>query len=241
MRWLLHLKKPTKVFIIIMVLVTFLFLAVIVYLEIANNSVLDSMTHYFVGDTESEITVDEVIPYKKQEVKDDNLNEGVIEVRQEGKNGKKEIIFRVTKDKDGNEINRTFVGEKIVNEAVDEIVVIGTRVDVSANNVSSSGYNQGNRSNNRGPRSNGGGSSSQPSTSNSQPSGANNDSSQTPDEAPVSFHYCTNGPFYVKMDRPCSELPYPYGGYTTEVSSEEFYSIKPCNQTFGGSLETRGC
>ena len=71
MHWLSHLKKPTKVFIIIMVLVTFLFLAIIVCLEATNNSIFESMSHYFIGDTETEITVDEVIPYEKQEIKDE--------------------------------------------------------------------------------------------------------------------------------------------------------------------------
>ena len=89
MHWLSRLKKPQKIIILLVVIITFSLLAIIVYLETTNNSIFESMSHYFIGDTETEITVDEVIPYEKQEIKDDNLEEGTTEIRQEGKDGKK--------------------------------------------------------------------------------------------------------------------------------------------------------
>lgn len=154
MRWLSNLKKPVKVFIAVVMFVTFLLLAAIVCLEITNNSMFESMSRYFVGDTESEITVDEIIPYERQEIKDGNLNKGVTETRQKGKNGKKTITFRVTKDKDGNEINRTYVGEEIAVESVDEIVAIGTKVPTPANNNNSKSSTSNNKKNNSSQSSN---------------------------------------------------------------------------------------
>lgn len=218
MRWLSHLKKPTKVFIIIMTFVTFLSLAIIVYLEVMNNSIFESVSHYFVGDTESEITVDEVIPYEKQEIKDDNLEEGTTEIRQEGKDGKKKIIFKITMDQDGKEINRTYVSEEITAEAVDEIIAIGTKVPASSTNSNSG---QGDWSNNSSSQS-----SNNTSTQNIPSSNTSNNT--------ASVYYCViliptgSGPTssdamfqLYKTNRRCNS----YGlDYIVEISSGIFYS-----------------
>ncbi|MBR3233316.1 G5 domain-containing protein [Candidatus Saccharibacteria bacterium] len=249
MRWLSHQKKPIKIFIIIMMFVVFLFLAIIIYLEATNNSLFESMSHYFVGDTESEITVDEVISYEKQEIKDENLDEGVTEIRQEGKDGKKKIIFRVTNDKDGNEINRTFIREEIVAEAVDEIIAIGTKTPTPTNNNPSQNNNS-QQANNQQYSSNG---NSQPSNNNSQSSNNSGNNSNPSGGNTSSIHYCTSPgtagwsgrywrKYYIKTNRPCNELYGKISGYTVEISSEEYHSYSVCNVQFGPTdevLETR--
>ena len=261
MHWLSHLKKPAKVFVIIMMFVTFLSIAIIVYLEVTNNSISESISHYFVGDTESEITVEEVIPYEKQEVKDDNLDEGVTETRQEGKDGKKKIIFRVTMDKDGNEIDRTYAGEEIITEAVDEIIAIGTKVSTPSSN--NNGGGQGSWSGNSGsqPSNSGNGS-----NNSSQPSGNGNNSNQGGSTSnPVVYYYCASNPqhvivgwepvgdgsavrnilewqvYYRKTNRPCSELRAELHVYLFDITSEEYYSQTDISSKQGSKyyIETR--
>ncbi|MBR3319615.1 G5 domain-containing protein [Candidatus Saccharibacteria bacterium] len=236
MRWSSHLKKPAKVFIIIMVFVVLLFLAGIIYLEVTDSLSFESISHYFVGDTESEITVDEEIPYEKQEIKDSNLDEGVTEIRQEGKKGKKTITFRVTKDKDGNEINRVYVGEKVAAEAVDEIIAIGTRAPATANSNDNQGGQSGANSQQQASNS----TSTQPTTpaTNQNSQQQTNNNSQPNNNGP---HYCTS-PYqieqgdegwYVKVNIPCSEMYGKWSAYTVEVAEADYYSRKVCNKQAG--------
>ena len=140
MQGLTRLQKPAKIFVLVMIIITFIFIGAISYLEITNNNIIEAMSRYFTGDTESEIVIDEVISFNKKEIKDDNLNEGMTEVRQKGVDGKKKLVFRVTKDRNGEEINRTLVREEIIIEPVDEISAVGTKVqtgDLGQNNPSS--------------------------------------------------------------------------------------------------------
>lgn len=247
MYWLSRLKKPTKIIIFIVIIITFLLLAGIVYLEITNNSMLDSMSRYFIGDTETEITVDEIIPYEKQEIKDDNLDEGIIETRQEGKDGKKKIIFKVTMDKDGKEINRTYIGEEILVEATDEIIAIGTKVPAPSDN---SNYNQGWSNNSGSQSSNGGGSNnnSQPSNSGNNTSQSANDSNTTPvryckrtwpigsREEPYIYYYM------ARIAQSCQDYFGPRdadGRSYMEVSSGEYYSADFVSGPTNRYLESR--
>lgn len=239
MHWLLHLKKPTKIVILLIAIVTFLLLATIVYLEATNNSVFESMSHYFVGDTESEITIEEIISYEKQEIKDDNLDEGVTETRQEGKDGKKKIIFRITMDKNGNEINRTYVDEEIITEAVDEIIAIGTKVPTPVDNE----YNQSSWSNNSPQSSSGGGGQLPSNSENNTPQSATDDNTDPirfckrmwpigTREKPYIYYYM------IRTAQSCQE----YCGNRdadnrsyTEVSSAEYYSADLTSSQLGGA------
>lgn len=248
-----------------MVFVTFIFLAIIVYLEVTNNSMFESMSHYFVGDTESEITIEEVISYEKQEIKDENLDEGVTETRQEGKDGKKKIIFRVTMDKDGNEIDRTYIGEEIITEAVDKIIAIGTKVPTPSANNNSGG--QGGWSDNSGSQPSNSGSGS---NNSSQPSNGGNNSNSGSNNGPT-IHYCTSSTpywhwegeveyddegywhysggtwsrYYYKTNYPCSEFSQKsklWFSATYEVSSSQYYSLEKVeynNGPAGYLLEAR--
>ena len=240
MNWLLLLKKPTKIIILLIVIITFSLLTVIVYLEATNNSIFESMSHYFIGDTETEITVDEVIPYEKQEIKDDNLEEGTTEIRQEGKDGKKKIIFKITMDQDGKEINRTYVGEEITTEAVDEIIAIGTKAPASSTNSNSG---QSGWSNNNGYQSSNGSESNSDSQSSNTPQSTSDDNT-TPvryckrtwpigtREEPYIYYYM------IRTTQSCQE----YCGNRDadnrsyiEVSSAEYYSADLTGSQLGGT------
>ncbi|MBR3319617.1 G5 domain-containing protein [Candidatus Saccharibacteria bacterium] len=253
MHRLTKLKKPTKIFIIIMLIITIGLICLAAYSEVSDYKLGEAMSRFFTGDTESEISVDEVIPYKKQEVKDENLNEGTSEIRQEGKDGKKKIIFRVTKDKDGNEINRNYIGEEVIDEAVDEIVAIGTKVPAPANNnYSQSGWSNsgGTQSYSNSGNSQPSGNSPQSSSNNSQPSDNKPSSSNQGPSATSEIHYCTNPNltneyyttkqndhrycvhmkhYYIKTNYQCGQTGSYWDRYNIEVSSDEYYSYDLCN------------
>lgn len=86
----------------------------------------------FKGDTiqivrvkEEVIMQKEVIPYESVIKYSDQLDQGKIRLIQEGKNGEKEIQYKVLY-RDGKEVFREIVQEKILAEAVNEIVERGT-------------------------------------------------------------------------------------------------------------------
>lgn len=68
----------------------------------------------------------EKIPYETKEEDDPTLLDGETKVKQEGKEGKKDIVYEVTY-KNGKEINREVVSEEVTKEAVDEIILVGTK------------------------------------------------------------------------------------------------------------------
>lgn len=76
---------------------------------------------------ETEITETEIIKYKTIEKKDADLEKGKTRVEQVGKNGKKEMIY-ISRRENGKEVSRELKESKIVEEAVDKIIYIGTKV-----------------------------------------------------------------------------------------------------------------
>ena len=261
MQGLTRLQKPAKIFVLVMIIITFIFIGAISYLEITNNNIIEAMSRYFTGDTESEIVIDEVISFNKKEIKDDNLNEGMTEVRQKGVDGKKKLVFRVTKDRNGEEINRTLVREEIIIEPVDEISAVGAKVQTSVGNDSiSSGqtaYNNSQYVDNNQYQGEG-------------DLGQNNPSSnQSQSDDTVVYHYCANSTPYFATDGHMEEnadgtrhyvgtwrryffkTNYPCAVFSTksklwsgtvEAPSSDYYSLKVIeynNGPIGYVLETR--
>lgn len=174
MQELAQLGKPLKVFIVVIIAATFGSLVSIAYLAVSNNNQINAFTNYFTGDTESEISVFEDIPFSSKEVEDGNLEKGISKVTQQGIDGKKKITFRITKDQDGNEINRTIVSEEIINKPVDEIVAIGTKKEES--NIASNANNGGSASHNTKPS---GSSNNSNSSASNNGNGSNNSNSSS--------------------------------------------------------------
>lgn len=79
---------------------------------------------------QNEITETYEIPFEKIEEKSDVIDEGITEVKQEGKNGSKSIVFLVTYDTEGNEVSREKLSEE-VEEPVNQVVLIGAKKKVS--------------------------------------------------------------------------------------------------------------
>lgn len=81
--------------------------------------------------TQEEIAETIDIPFDEVEEKDDNLEEGKIETKQEGKNGIKTITYLAVFDAEHNEVSREKISEEITTEPQDKITVVGTRKKVA--------------------------------------------------------------------------------------------------------------
>ncbi|MDP4118239.1 MAG: ubiquitin-like domain-containing protein [Bacillota bacterium] len=80
------------------------------------------ITRVFKGD----VTKTEVIPYKKKYVPNNEMERGKSKVVTSGENGTKELVYNTTVS-NGEETERTFVGERIVKEPVQEVIQYGTK------------------------------------------------------------------------------------------------------------------
>lgn len=74
------------------------------------------------------VTVKETIKYATKEEKDPTLKQGERKIKQRGANGEKEIIYEETY-KDGVFISKKKIGENITKKPVDEIILVGTKVE----------------------------------------------------------------------------------------------------------------
>ena len=68
----------------------------------------------------------ETIKYQTSIVYDDTMREGLSETRQEGKNGTKKVTYSVSYKQD-KEVSREKKSETIIEPAIDEIIVKGTK------------------------------------------------------------------------------------------------------------------
>jgi len=75
--------------------------------------------------TTKEVIEEETINYQTTTKTDNSKKPGSKEVTQKGVNGVKEITYKVTYDEEGNEVSREKVSEKVIKNAVDEIIVVG--------------------------------------------------------------------------------------------------------------------
>lgn len=74
---------------------------------------------------EKVIKESESIEYETVVQKDENLDNSIKKVVQEGINGEKEITMKLILE-DGQEVNRTVIEEKVLKEPVQEVIVQGT-------------------------------------------------------------------------------------------------------------------
>lgn len=69
---------------------------------------------------------EEVIEYETVIEESNNLLKGQTQVKQQGKNGKKEVHYQITK-KNGREIQKELIRENVLTEPVNKIVIKGTK------------------------------------------------------------------------------------------------------------------
>ena len=69
---------------------------------------------------------EEIIRYSTSVIYDDDMREGTSKTKQEGKNGKKTVVYSVSYKHD-KEVDRKKESETIIEPAIDEIIVKGTK------------------------------------------------------------------------------------------------------------------
>jgi murein DD-endopeptidase MepM/ murein hydrolase activator NlpD len=83
-------------------------------------------------------TVKGVVPFKVEYVKDSKLASGQMKVKQAGRNGEKEVVYRF-RTRDGVKIGQEKLGGKVTKEPVTKIVAAGSRVMLASRGGSSDG------------------------------------------------------------------------------------------------------
>jgi len=78
---------------------------------------------------ETEIEKFETLPYQIKEIDDPNLERGLKKVSQDGKTGKKRLLYLVRRE-NGSEVSRVKTLEETVEKPVDKIIKNGTKVIV---------------------------------------------------------------------------------------------------------------
>ncbi|OQO55618.1 hypothetical protein BHG15_13205 [Enterococcus hirae] len=91
------------------------------------EEVIERGTKPKVTTTEKDETVTEVIPYTTKTVDNPELEEGIIKVKTAGENGIRSIVYKVTYDATGKEINRVEVSETVTKAPVEEVIERGTK------------------------------------------------------------------------------------------------------------------
>lgn len=81
--------------------------------------------------TVSEEVAEKNIAYTTVKKETDSLYKGEKKTVQYGENGVKEVTYRITK-RDGEEIDREVISERVISEPTEEIIQIGTKVKASA-------------------------------------------------------------------------------------------------------------
>lgn len=73
------------------------------------------------------VTKKEKVKYKKEYKDNESMLKGEEKVVEEGKDGEKEVTYKVITDKDGNIISKESQEEKIITEAKNEVIEQGTK------------------------------------------------------------------------------------------------------------------
>lgn len=92
--------------------------------------------------TEKEIIKEESISYTTKEVQEVNMLRGTKAVTQTGKNGKKNITYKVVYNSQGKEVSRTKISENVVEQPTEKIVKIGIS-DYNLNTDKINGWGSG--------------------------------------------------------------------------------------------------
>lgn len=98
--------------------------------EKLTTEIKDGMTIVVKRVEYKEETVEETIDFETETQYSDTLDSGTTQTKQEGVQGKKEVTYKV-KYVDGKEDSKEVISEKVIKEAVNKIVVQGTKGSAS--------------------------------------------------------------------------------------------------------------
>ena len=107
----------------------------------SDSEVKDGMTITVKRVTTEERTETEVIHYSKTTKESGAFLKGTRQVTTRGENGKKEVTY-IDKYVDGELVESTVKNEKVIEEAVDEVVSVGTRITPSFTSKSDSAISE---------------------------------------------------------------------------------------------------
>ena len=83
-------------------------------------------------------TVKEEIPFETKQEYSDSLDSGKTQTKQQGVNGEKEVTYKIVLV-DGEEESREALEEKVLKEAVNAVVVVGTKTNAPERETGSNG------------------------------------------------------------------------------------------------------
>lgn len=208
------ISKPAKIAIISIFGLLLLFISFYSYSAATDNSAIQKINSFFTGETETEIILEERITHGRKTVNDDSLAAGTTKLRQEGQDGTRRIVVRITKDKDGNEIYRKTINTEISKEPIDEVVAVGTKNTSTSSNSSSSSSNTPSSSPNKS-----GGSSGSTASGTSKKPGSNSSGSNSPSNSSDKANWLPYN--YNSIVNQCKSgvmKKYGHGFYKNEVS-----------------------
>lgn len=178
------------------------------------SSVLED---YTAGNYITETSVIENIPFQEEVTEDNSLIQGTIKIKQDGVFGKKEIIYKIRRNRTGDEISRTYIREKILSNPINKIISKGTQAPTTNNSSRVvTGINKINPE------------------SSTNTSNINNNHNPSTENNNNHFHYCTTpkpgwdgrkwGRHYLKINTPCGQTKTAWDNHIVEVTYEEYIS-----------------
>lgn len=76
---------------------------------------------------EREVLEEESMPYEKEVIEDSSMFKGDTKVKQEGKDGLREVTYKIS-EQNGVKVKQKTIKEKVIEKPVDHIVIKGTKV-----------------------------------------------------------------------------------------------------------------
>lgn len=89
-----------------------------------NVTILQPLVEVIV---DKEVFKKEAVPYSKEVVEDASMYKGDTKVKQEGRNGSKEVTYKIS-EKNGTVVNKVPLTETIIEEPISHVVIKGTKV-----------------------------------------------------------------------------------------------------------------
>lgn len=95
-------------------------------LKVGQELVVETIEPYVDVITNRSEFKEEEIPFQTKVIEDDDMLKGEEKVKQEGKKGKRNVLYHV-KESNGEEVDKSELKEKIIEEPVEEIIIKGTK------------------------------------------------------------------------------------------------------------------
>lgn len=95
-------------------------------LKVGQELVVETIEPYVDVITNRSAYKEEDIPFHTKVIEDDDMLKGEEKVKQEGKKGKRNVLYHM-KESNGEEVDKSELKEEIIDEPVEEIIIKGTK------------------------------------------------------------------------------------------------------------------